>query len=94
VPRLPRITPIRLARLPEPFDHPDWIFELKWDGFRAVAYIVGGACCLVSRNGNTFESFVPLATGLGNALAGHYAILGGEVVALDASGRAHFYPLL
>jgi ATP-dependent DNA ligase len=32
-----------LVRLPEPFDHPDWVFELKHDGFRAVAHIEGTA---------------------------------------------------
>jgi hypothetical protein len=35
-----------LARLATPFDHPDWIFEPKMDGFRAVAYVEGGACRL------------------------------------------------
>jgi len=46
-----------LARLPEPFDHPDWIFELKYDGWRALAYIEAGTCRLVSRNGNAFKRF-------------------------------------
>jgi len=36
---LPRIQPINPTRIAEPFDHPDWIFEVKHDGFRAVAYI-------------------------------------------------------
>jgi ATP-dependent DNA ligase len=35
-----------LARLATPFDHPDFIFEPKMDGFRAVAYVEGGACRL------------------------------------------------
>ena len=39
-----------LARFDAPFDHPDWIFEPKLDGFRAVAYVEGGGCRLVSRN--------------------------------------------
>lgn len=59
-----------------------------------MAYVEQGACRLVSRNGNTFKSFLPLAAGLADALAGHDAILDGEIVALDASGRADFYPLL
>jgi hypothetical protein len=33
-----------LARFDAPFEHPDWIFEPKLDGFRAVAYVEGGAC--------------------------------------------------
>jgi hypothetical protein len=44
----------------EPFSHPDWLFELKWDGFRALAFIERGECCLVSKNGNAFKSFLSL----------------------------------
>jgi hypothetical protein len=58
---LPRITPMPLARLDAPFEHPDWIFEPKLDGFRAVAYVEAGACRLVSRNWNAFKTFDPLA---------------------------------
>ena len=58
---LPHVTPMPLARLATPFDHPDFIFEPKMDGFRAVAYVEGGACRLVSRNRNAFKTFEPLA---------------------------------
>lgn len=91
---LPRISPIRLARVPEPFDHPHWLFELKWDGFRASAYVDQPECRLVSRKGNRFRRFAPLSTALAEALVGHNAILDGEIVALDPSGRADFYSLL
>ena len=40
----PRITPMPLARIDRPFEHPDWIFEPKLDSFRAVAYVEDGAC--------------------------------------------------
>jgi ATP-dependent DNA ligase len=50
-----------LARLDRPFHHPDWIFEPKLDGFRAVAYVEAGVCELVSRNGNVFKTFGMLA---------------------------------
>jgi ATP-dependent DNA ligase len=50
-----------LARFDAPFDHPDWIFEPKMDGFRAVAYVEGGTCRLVSRNRNAFKTFEALA---------------------------------
>ena len=49
-----------LSRRTEPFSHPDWVFEIKWDGFRALAYIENGRCRLVSRNGNEFKSFPAL----------------------------------
>ena len=47
---LPRIHPMRLRLVREPFDHPDYIFELKHDGFRAIAYLQNGESKLVSRN--------------------------------------------
>jgi ATP-dependent DNA ligase len=60
---LPHVTPMPLARFDRPFEHPDWIFEPKMDGFRAVAYIEGGRCRLVSRNHNAFKTFEPVEPG-------------------------------
>jgi hypothetical protein len=51
------LQPMLLGRKAEPFDHPEFIFELKYDGFRALAIILDGECMLVSRNGNAFRSF-------------------------------------
>ncbi len=48
---------MRLTRIAKAFDDPDYIFELKPDGFRAIAYIEAGECKLVSRNLNHFKSF-------------------------------------
>jgi len=45
-----------LGRSREPFIHPECLFEIKWDGFRALAYIHKGECRLISRNGNQFKS--------------------------------------
>jgi len=41
---------MRLRLVRGPFDHPDYIFELKHDGFRAIAYLENGECKLVSRS--------------------------------------------
>lgn len=73
---LPRIQPMRL-RITKPFDDPDYIFELKHDGFRALAYIEEGACKLVSRNANQFKSFQSLKESLGK-LKVRTAILDGR----------------
>jgi len=62
------LRPIRLSRRPEPFDSEDYIFELKIDGFRSLAYIETGYCDLVSRNGNTFRNFKDLAQWIGENL--------------------------
>ena len=77
-----------LARFEAPFEHPDWIFEPKMDGFRAVAYVEGGACRLVSRNRNAFKTFEPLAQAIVPDLAGRSAILDGEIVRPGPDGRS------
>jgi bifunctional non-homologous end joining protein LigD len=83
-----------LARLHAAFDHPDWLFELKYDGFRALAYVEAGAVRLVSRRGNVYKSFRDLCTGLAAALPVEAAVLNGEIVHLDTDGKPQFYDLL
>ncbi|MGB7729529.1 MAG: hypothetical protein WBL50_15980 [Candidatus Acidiferrum sp.] len=61
---LPRIHPMRL-RIAKAFNDPEYIFELKHDGFRALAYVEEGKCRLVSRNSNLFKSFESLKKSLG-----------------------------
>src|SRR5215471_13620391 len=56
--------PMPLSRRAEPFNHADWLFEIKWDGFRALLYSGGEGVRLVSRNGNEFKSFPSLCEGL------------------------------
>lgn len=90
---LPTISPLGLIRKTEPFDHPDWIFELKHDGFRSIAYIDPDGCRLVSRRSNRFRSFNLLSESLGN-LPLIDAILDGELVCLDKNGRSVFNELL
>jgi len=46
-----QIQPMPLLKRPLPFDDPDWLFELKYDGFRALAVIEHGRAQLLSRNG-------------------------------------------
>lgn len=84
---LPTISPLKLIRKTEPFDHPDWIFELKHDGFRSIAYVDG--CRLVSRRSNRFRSFNLLSESLGN-LPVIDAILDGELVCLDEHRHSVF----
>ena len=82
-----------LSRRPSPFDHPEWIFELKYDGFRSLAVIENGRCELISRNGHPFNSF----TELRKALTSPYqakTVLDGEIVCLDKRGKPQFRDLL
>ena len=83
-----------LGRLRDPFSHPDWIFEIKWDGFRALLFSSKDDVRLVSRNGNTFQSFPGLCEGLARDLKGHRCVLDGEIVCLDQHGRSQFNNLL
>ena len=86
---LPRIKPMRLRRVAKPFDSPDFVFELKHDGFRAIAYIEDGECKLVSRNLNRFRSFATLSNAL-ERVPFENAILDGEIVCLDDKGVSQF----
>src|SRR2546428_8715720 len=92
---LPRnLRPMRLSRRTEPFDSDDYIFELKIDGFRSLAYIENGQCDLVSRNGNTFRNFKDLAQWIGENLRVENAVIDGEVAGVEDSGRPVFNDLL
>ena len=82
-----------LASLRAPFDHHDWICDLKYDGFRALGYIDSGQCWLVSRRGTAYKSFPQLSAASGAAIPGQ-AVLDGEIVHLDAQGKPRFYDLM
>ena len=90
----PRIAPTKLSLRKEPFDSNDWLFELKHDGFRCLAYLADGECKLVSRNRNVFKTFKPLEAALARTLKVKNAILDGELICLDAQGRSVFKTLL
>ena len=83
---------MRLRLVPEPFDHPDYLFELKHDGFRAVVYIQNGECKLISRNLNNlrFNSLKKVLAGL----PVQDAIIDGEIICLDHKGVSQFNQLL
>ena len=74
----------------EPFDGADWLFEIKWDGYRAIAFIENGRVRLVSRNQNELTHRYPELKDLPKFVKAKNAILDGEVVALDEQGRPSF----
>ncbi len=69
---------------------PGWAWELKWDGIRALALVHAGALRLWTRNGNDVTPRYPELEQLGHALAGHDAVLDGEIVTFDDAGRPSF----
>jgi bifunctional non-homologous end joining protein LigD len=90
---IPYVTPAHPVLRREPFDHVDYIFELKHDGFRSLAYVYHDGTRLVSRRGNVYRNFPRLSAAIGNELKCE-AVLDGEIVCLDAEGRPKFYELL
>ena len=70
------------------------MFEIKWDGFRALLYSDEIGVRLISRNGNIFKSFPTSCEGLARDLKGRRCVLDGEIVCLDAYGKPQFRDLL
>src|SRR5438552_7739330 len=86
----PRIEPLLATPADRPFSAPNWLFEIKWDGVRALARIENDALTLRSRTGVDIAKRYPELASLPDALAARRAILDGEIVALDAQGRSDF----
>ena len=76
----------------EPFDDQDWIYEIKWDGYRAIAAIEMGKVDLRSRNDISFnEKFSPITKALENWNIN--IVVDGEIVTVDDQGIAQFQGL-
>jgi bifunctional non-homologous end joining protein LigD len=85
-----RLEPM-LATLGErAFSDPSWLFEIKWDGVRALAWIDGDALTLRSRNNVDITQRYPELASLVETLAARQAIVDGEIVALDERGHSDF----
>ena len=86
------IRPMLATVARKPFDHPDWIFEVKWDGYRAVAEIRDGDVSLYSRNLMSLnQKFLSVTKSLQKF--GFEAVLDGEIVAVDDGGHPDFQML-
>jgi bifunctional non-homologous end joining protein LigD len=72
----------------------DWLYEVKWDGYRALCFIEGGKVRMVSRRGTKLDKqFAPVAQALAQSVKADNTIIDGEVVALDESGNPSFQHL-
>jgi bifunctional non-homologous end joining protein LigD len=85
-----KIHPMLAESVEKAFDGAEWLFEIKWDGYRAIAFIDGGKVRLVSRNQNDLTPRYPELKEMAKFVQAKTAILDGEVVALDEEGRASF----
>jgi len=88
---MPRaIHPMLATPIEKPFDDAAWVFEIKWDGYRAVAFIEHGKLRLVSRTQNDLTKQFSELADLPRFVRAQNAILDGEIVALDVQGRPSF----
>src|ERR671925_101677 len=85
----PDLRPMLATLTDKPFDDPDWIFETKWDGFRAIAVAEPSEAKLYSRNGIDVSRKYPSIIAALSRIK-ERAVLDGELVALDSHGRSRF----
>jgi bifunctional non-homologous end joining protein LigD len=86
--------PMPLLKRAAPFADDDWVFELKYDGFRALAVIEHGRAQLLSRNGHPFASFSALAESISDSLRNARVVIDGEICSLDRRGKPQFKNLM
>jgi bifunctional non-homologous end joining protein LigD len=88
-------TDVQLAKLAGRIPEGDgWLYELKYDGYRILAYIEGGSARLVTRNGSDYtDKFRDIAYSLTDWAAGRSRVLDGEMVVADEQGRTDFQAL-
>jgi len=82
-----------LIRIAEAFDHPDRVFELKHDGFRALAHVEGHRCTLVSPR-SCVQPVDALCTEISHSIRATDPIIDGEIICLAPDGRSKFYDLM
>jgi len=83
------IAPMLATEIDEPFDDKGWIYEIKWDGYRAIAEVNKKDVKLYSRNGNTFINSYPKVVAELKKL-NIQAVLDGEIVVIEENGKSNF----
>jgi bifunctional non-homologous end joining protein LigD len=84
------VHPMLATPVDKPFDNPEWLFEIKWDGYRAVSFLNDGKVRLVSRNQNDLTKEFPELHELSKSIKAENAVIDGEIVVLDDQGRPSF----
>jgi len=88
---MPRyLEPMKATLATKPFRDEDWLFEVKWDGYRVEAVIRDAKVSLFTRNGHDAEAYFPRLLTPPTWIEAREAIVDGEVVALDERGRPDF----
>ncbi len=86
---------VQLAKLVNTVpDGGDWLYELKYDGYRILAFVEGNSVKLMTRNGNDYiQHFHDIASTLIDWAAGRSMVLDGEMAVTDALGKTNFHAL-
>jgi bifunctional non-homologous end joining protein LigD len=84
------IYPMLATSIEGAFDSPEWFFEIKWDGYRAIAFLEKNTVRLVSRNQNDLTGQYSDLQDMAQFVDAKTAILDGEVIAMDEAGRSSF----
>jgi bifunctional non-homologous end joining protein LigD len=84
------IEPMNATLATHPFDSPDWLFEIKWDGYRVEAIVRDGTVRMLTRRGNDAAHYFPGLLSPPTWINAETSIVDGEVVALDDDGVPHF----
>lgn len=91
-PRPTDVKPMLATLVDSAFDDPEWVFEIKWDGYRAISYVNGDKVDIRSRNNLSFNAkFKVIVTALQSLNLN--AVLDGEIIAMDEEGHADFQQL-
>jgi bifunctional non-homologous end joining protein LigD len=94
MPNMPSGVRATLAELGDkPFSSPNWVYEIKWDGVRAIAQIENGKTTLWARSGRDVTAEYPEFKDMAARFRVRDAIIDGEIVTLDAEGRSNFHTL-
>lgn len=83
------IKPMLATLVDAPFDDPDWVYEVKWDGYRALGFIRNGNVELFSRNNKSFnDKFYPIKKTLESWKIN--AVIDGEIMVINDKGISNF----
>jgi bifunctional non-homologous end joining protein LigD len=84
-----KVKPMLATLVDEPFDDPEWMYEIKWDGYRALSYISNGNVDILSRNNKSFnDKYYPIRQLLSRWKFN--AVIDGEIIVLNDKGQSNF----
>ena len=89
-PMLRQFEPMLPTLVQKPFSSQQWLFEPKWDGWRAMCFVRDGEAHFISRKQNSLNERFPQLKDASNSIQANTAVLDGEIVALDENGLPRF----